>query len=385
MTERDALLVLNAIPGLGNRRIEKFERVFSDLSAVFKLKKAVLKERTRLPESIIENIINFPRDPFLKREYNFIACHGLRIITKSDDSYPEALRSIPDAPVVLYIKGTLPKIRQNAIAIVGSRRASLYGETHAEKMAMRLSESGIIIVSGMARGIDTSAHRGALKAKGITIAVLGAGFSSIYPPENKKLAEDIAANGALISEFPFLTLPKPYNFPRRNRIVSGLSIGVVVVEAAQKSGALITADFALEQGREVYAVPGLIDAPQAMGVHNLIKQGAKLITGVEDILEDIKLMGGAAEGSECLERFETDLIAQAGTGSMAEHLTSAEKHVCAFLKTRRPLFIEDISSVCEYPISEVGAILLHLEMKGYVQQLPGKFFIRCKTQEVIQN
>jgi len=206
----------------------------------------------------------------------------------ADKDYPTNLRYIYDPPATVYLKGNIVPEDNIAIAIVGSRRATHYGLKNAKSLAFELAVRGITIVSGLARGVDSAAHRGALEAKGRTIAVLGSGLNVIYPKENERLAEEIAQNGAVISEFPLDAGPQRYHFPRRNRVISGLSLGVVVVEAAQKSGALITANCALEQGREVFALPGKIDSFTSRGTHDLIKQGAKLVESIEDIIEELE-------------------------------------------------------------------------------------------------
>lgn len=208
-------------------------------------------------------------------------------MTFLDEGYPESLKHIDDAPIVLYVVGNLPQDSECLVAIVGSRNATLYGLGMAERFAGELAEMGVVIISGLARGIDAAAHRGCLKSGGRTVAVLGCGLDVIYPVENRKLYEEIRQKGVIISEFPFGTDPLPFNFPRRNRIVSGLSAAVLVVEANIKSGALITAEFAVEQGKDVFAIPGRVDSPQSGGPHHLIRQGAKLVISVGDILEEL--------------------------------------------------------------------------------------------------
>jgi DNA processing protein len=286
-----------------------------------------------------------------------------KVVTFRDDDYPAVLRSIADAPVVLYVKGQLPT--QGAIAIVGSRRASFYGIEVSAKFAVRLAESDFTVVSGMARGIDAAAHRGALRAKGTTVAVLGSGLSNIYPPEHRKLFEEIAASGAVISEFAMQTPPVPYNFPRRNRIISGLSLGVIVVEAAERSGALITADFALEQGREVFAVPGKIDQASSFGTHNLIKQGAKIVTCVEDVLEDLQ-----PQVASLGTRGSKNRIAKMPMPG----LSADEQKIYGYISDR-PVHIDELTEQCGSSVP-VMSVLLQLEIKHLVRQLPGKLFVR---------
>jgi len=212
----------------------------------------------------------------------------MKTLHLQDKDYPTNLKYIYQPPATIYLEGSIIPQDQIAIAIVGSRRATDYGLNNAERLGFELAARGIAVISGLARGVDSAAHRGALKAKGRTIAVLGSGLNRLYPPENKNLAREIARSGALISEFTPDTPPERQNFPRRNRIISGLSLGVVIVEAAKRSGALITAGFALEQGREVFALPGKIDSFTSGGTHDLIKQGAKLIESVEDIIEELE-------------------------------------------------------------------------------------------------
>ena len=252
-----------------------------------------------------------------------------------------------------------------SIAVVGPRLASMYGLSVAEKFSSQLSEAGITIVSGLAKGVDTSAHRGALKAKGKTVAVLGCGLAEMYPPENARLAQEIAQNGAVVSEFPMTMPPIKYNFPQRNRIISGLSLGVIVAEASHKSGALITSRFALEQGREVFAVPGKVDNPNAAGVNNLIKQGAKLIMSVEDVLEELVVH---------LKPYTMKSVpTEAEAPAALKSLTEEEREVSLCLG-KQPSHIDQIASACGRSMDWLGSKLLSLELKGIVKQLPGKFF-----------
>ncbi len=281
----------------------------------------------------------------------------IKIVTFLSPEYPKALLGIPDHPPYLSLKGALNG-EDSAIAIVGSRRASSYGLNTAEKFAHELSAHHVTIVSGMARGIDTAAHRGALKAGGRTIGVLGCGIDMIYPAENRLLFTEIAERGALISEFPMGTEPRPENFPRRNRIISGISRGVLVVEAAENSGSLITAQYALDQGREVFAVPGNISHSNSRGTNRLIKQGAKLVERVEDILEELP-RGQAAEGAR--------------TPDMMIALSPLEAGIYTLVATN-PLHIDDIIAKSALTVGEVSAILLRLELNGMITQLPGKYF-----------
>ena len=369
MTELDALMVLNAVPGLGSARIKKLLDQYGSAQRIFSLSESALMADRIIPANVIQNIFHFPKDNFLKNEYNLITPKDIKIITLKDENYPVNLREIAGAPVILYVQGRIPQDNKLSVAIVGSRQASLYGITVAEQFAARLAELGLTIVSGMARGIDTAAHRAALRAKGSTMAVMGCGLAHIYPPENKDLYRNIVEHGAVISEFPMETPPAGNNFPARNRIISGLSLGVVVVEAALKSGALITADFALEQGREVFAIPGKVDNPNSRGVHNLIKQGAKLATCVEDILEEIE-----PQLSPCLkEQKKFEDIQEAP--EIPAHLSDNEKLVYQYIKNQ-PVHIDALAEMCHVGISILASVLFQLEIKKLVRQLPGKMFVR---------
>lgn len=276
----------------------------------------------------------------------------------SDVFYPKNLKNIYDPPDPLYVKGRIVPGDDIAVAIVGSRKASLYGLKTCEKLAYELAGMGVTIVSGLARGIDSAAHRGALKAGGRTIAVFGCGLDYIYPSENKKLAEEIEQNGALVSEFPAGAMPLPYNFPKRNRIISGLSLGVVVVEASKDSGALITADFALEQGREVFAVPGKIDASTSTGTHRLIKEGAKLVEGADDILEELNLKSTV----------QSSPMPNAGIDEYEQKIYS--------ILSDEPKYIDEITKEANLVSSEVCDILLRLQLKKLIKELPGKRYFK---------
>jgi len=368
MNEMESLLVLNAVKGLGNAGIRKLLDRHGSAENILSMQRADLLDNPVVSPKVIEDIFHFPAAKFLESEYHLINKRQVSVVTWADDDYPQSLREISDAPVVLYVKGNLPPIDPLSISIVGSRRASFYGASISEKFAYRFAELGFTVVSGLARGIDAAAHNGALKAYGTTVAVLGCGLNHVYPLENKDLLEKVAETGAIVSEFPMQVPPLPYNFPRRNRIISGLSLGVIIIEAAMRSGALITADFALEQGREVFAVPGKIDQASSGGVNNLIKQGAKLITCVEDVLEEIK-----PHISDCLES-ENRLAKDKACADRNCELTKEEELVYGHVSDR-PVHIDELTNCCDATVP-VMSVLLQLELKRLVKQLPGKLFVR---------
>lgn len=369
MNELDAALVLNAISGIGPKRFEKLYERFGSAQEILSLKEEQLKE-TELPLDVVQALLVFDREAFLKKEYELIKRNNVEVITFNEEGYPALLKQISDAPVVLYIKGHLDLANKPSLSIVGSRRASLYGVSIAENFSARLTELGFSVVSGMARGIDTAAHRGALKAQGNTIAILGCGLNHVYPPENKHLMEEISLSGAVISEFPLETPPLAFHFPRRNRIISGLSLGVMVVEASLNSGALITADCALEQNREVFAVPGPIGEPNSQGTHHLIKQGAKLVQSIDDILEELKFplsSLGNEKGGE---------PQRPARPSSDNSLSDAERNICKFI-SQSPVHIDELVYQTGASTTQLAPILFDLELKKAVKQLPGKMFVRC--------
>lgn len=289
----------------------------------------------------------------------------IKALSVKDKAYPANLRYIFDPPRTIYIKGDIIPQDNIAIAIVGSRCASYYGLKNAEDISFKLAARGITIISGLARGIDSAAHRGALKADGRTIAVLGSGLNIIYPSENKPLAERIIQKGAVISELPLNTPPLRQNFPRRNRIISGLSLGVVVVEAARRSGALITANYALEQGREVFALPGKINSCTSQGTNNLIKQGAKLVESIEDIIEEL----------EPLKSMLVKQIESENSARLKPDLPEDEKQIYLCLSSE-PLPIDEIIQKTNLSYGRLLTSLLKLEHKRLVKELPGKMFVK---------
>jgi DNA processing protein len=317
------------------------------------------------------------RDKFdAHAELELAAKLGVWLVHIEDPRYPPVLKQIYDPPPVLYVKGTLCREDNLAVAIVGSRRCSLYGQEQASRLAHLLAAAGFTIASGMARGIDTAAHTGALAGEGRTIAVQGCGLSRVFPPENAKLFELISASGACICELPLQAEPLAEHFPPRNRIIAGLSLATIVVEAGLRSGALITAKTALESNREVMAVPGKIDSPLSQGSHYLIKQGAKLVESVEDVMEALGYVGEqlkehtAAAAKEATEKVEAPLFETAKL-----NLKGNEKTIHDLLG-KEPLHVDQIIADTDLPAGVVNASLVSLRLKGIIKQLPGNLFMR---------
>jgi DNA processing protein len=350
---------LKSIPLVGNVTFCRLLHHFETPEQVFKASEEELAAIRGLSPAVAEQIKNHDYREFADKESAALLRSGVRIVDFLSAEYPKILLEIPDFPPYLYVRGSL-RSAECCIAMVGSRRASSSGQGITERLARDLALNGITVVSGLARGIDTSAHRGALKGGGRTIGVLGSGLNICYPPENHKLFDEIAAQGGVISEFPLGTAPLADNFPRRNRIISGLSRGVVVVEAVENSGSLITARFALEQGREVFAVPGNINYPGSRGPNRLIKEGAVLTETVDDIIVNLP----------------NHTMSPVGTPAAAPSFTLTPQEASIYtLLANAPLHADEIIVKCGLTAGEVSAMLLRLELKGAVTRLPGSYFM----------
>lgn len=347
-----------SVLGIGPKRFAALISRFGAPQEVFAASPAQLATVPGMDKRGVSAILKGGDRKWAQEEVSRMEAKGVELLAFSSQLYPQRLRQIYDPPPLLYFRGELTEGDGLALAIVGSRLATVYGRLVAERLAFQLAKRGITIVSGMARGIDSAAHRGALQAGGRTIAVLGCGVDVVYPPENRELMNQIADHGAVLSEFPLGTSPEPGNFPQRNRLISGLSLGVIVVEAGQKSGALITAQSALEQGREVFAIPGNINARASKGANQLIKEGAKLVAGVDDILEELGMVGEALANEP------------------PPQLEGEEAIIFALLSSE-PLHVDRIIRQTKYPSSRVLSTLLSLELKGLVRQLSGKQFVRA--------
>ncbi|PIP07093.1 MAG: DNA-protecting protein DprA [Syntrophobacterales bacterium CG23_combo_of_CG06-09_8_20_14_all_48_27] len=372
-------IALKFVDGVGNVGFKTLVDALGSPQNVFQENINTLRMVPGIGEKTADRIKAFNDWEKVEREMETAHKMNVSIATFQDPQYPKALLNIYDFPPFLYVKGILGENDIN-VAVVGSRAASTYGKFSTERLCRELAMHGITVVSGMARGIDSAAHRGALAGKGRTIAVLGSGLDVVYPPENEKLFLEIAAHGAVITDFPFSTPPHGPNFPARNRIISGISHGVVVVEAGEKSGSLITARLALEQGREVFAVPGSIDTAGSRGTHKLIKQGAKLIENVYDVLDEILPQLDRELQVKFLQAKNSpqDNAAQEkGTPAAAEvsGLSDAETSVLKQVSSK-PVNVDSIIVSTGLKANDVLSILLNMELQGLVRQLPGKIFVR---------
>ncbi|HBQ38010.1 MAG TPA: DNA-protecting protein DprA [Candidatus Omnitrophica bacterium] len=364
MEERDWLVLLNLIQELTSLSATRLLEAFGSARAVFQATEEQLRGVERITPKLAERLIAQGRRPeVVAEELSRARAAGCTIVTRVDETYPNVLRTIHDPPPALYRKGTWSEEDQPAVAIVGSRRASLYGQQTAQRLAYDLALRGVTIVSGLARGIDAAAHRGALQADGRTVAVLGSGLDQLYPPEHHALAEQVTRHGVLLSEYPMGSPPLSYHFPRRNRLISGLSAGVVIVEAAHRSGALITADCALEQGREVFAVPGKVDSITSHGTHHLLKQGARLVTSVEDIVEELGLAA------------TVETVSSRSPATRAEGVTDEEWTLMHHLRADEPCDVDTLTAKTGWTASACTSTLLGLELRHLVKQLPGKRFV----------
>jgi DNA processing protein len=358
--ELKAWLAWNRVPGIGAARFYKLWDQFGSMADAWRAAPERLKPL--IGAKAVAGWQKAKERGVGLRELERIHQHNFRVYCYADPDYPAGLKKIPDPPPVLYCWGRLEYGDDVAIAIVGTRQPSPLGIFHARQLGSQLSKQGLTIVSGMARGIDSEAHRGALEVGGRTVAVLGCGLDVVYPPENEHLMLQIAKQGAVVTEFPLETQPFAGNFPARNRIISGLSLGVVVVEATHDSGSLITADFAIEQGRDVFAIPGNIESEGSKGPHKLIQQGAKLVENYQDILAELAIPP----------------LAQAEINAAAvEQMNGLEQRVYGVL-TREPAHVNQIQRRAELAAAQVNFVLTQLELKGIVKRFPGQLYLKVK-------
>lgn len=334
---------------------------FGGPEAIFDASEAELKSIERLTDKARVKVLN-PAPAAIDRDLQLIEDSGLTLLPITSSDYPSTLKDIYDPPILLYVRGKILESDKLAIAIVGSRRATVYGRSIAEKIARDLGSRGLAVVSGGARGIDTAAHKGALSTGGRTVAFLGCGIDVSYPAENKKLFEAISENGAVVSEFPLGATPEPWRFPPRNRLISGLSLGVLVCQSPEASGALITAGYAAEQGKDIYAVPGNVDDERNRGCHKLIQDGAKLVQDADDILAELGLQDDGEPVSRQL-------------ALPVESLNEQERDIASLLSLE-PMQIDEIIARCGLSPQMVAGTLTILEMKNIVKRVPGNAYVR---------
>lgn len=385
LTATEAYLALNLLPNIGPIRVRRLLDQFQTPQAILA---APVRDLILVPgigEEMAAHIADWENRIDLPEEKCRLSDHGIELLTLDDPRYPAALRQIHDPPFLLYMKGTLLPADEAAVAVVGSRRMTHYGREQARKFSFQLARAGFTIVSGLARGIDTAAHEAALAAGGRTIAVLGSGIGNVYPPENQALANRISQNGAVLSEFPVLYVPDKQSFPLRNRIVAGMSSGLLVVEAPARSGSLITANQALEQGRTVFAIPGPIDRPSSEGCHRLIQQGATLVCSADDVIDELGLEINALPLDFTNSEAKSVPLPKAENKAPAGSSAPPFRHVELSELERRLLTeldlgdttIDRLAEVTGVPAGRVGASLLQLEMKRLIKQLPGKYFSKA--------
>jgi len=358
MTPRNAYIALNMMPGIGPVKVRGLIECLGSVEAIFTASPNELMQGKGIGQKLCDNIISQRERINPRHEEEDAHELGAKIITIADEAYPKALKEIHDPPMALYVRGDIVERDQHAVAVVGSRNCSHYGTLAADRLSYGLSSAGYTVISGLARGIDTSAHLGALKGKGRTIAVLGSALDELYPTENEELAERIVKQGAVISEFPLGTKPGRTTFPMRNRIITGLSLGTLVVEAGMKSGAMISVDEATAQGRLIFAVPGRIDNKNAQGCHFLIKNGAKLVESFKDITDEFEYL--FTPETKPAERPKPKL-------------NEVETRVMALLETAGGMDVDTLIREGKLDPARVNGVLIGLEMKRMIKVLPGRF------------
>lgn len=368
MTESEAYVALNMLPKVGPGRVRRLVEALGSAAAALGAKRGALSRVEGIGPDVAGVVADWESHADLAAELAGARARGVTLLTPADPGYPENLRNIYDPPLALYVRGEFEARDRRGVAVVGSRQTSHYGREMSRRLSYQLAYSGMTVISGLARGVDTYAHEGAIAAKGRTIAVLGCGIDHVYPPENRLLAEKVAENGALVSEFPLGTKPDRQTFPIRNRVVAGLSLGVLVVEAPRSSGALITARMALDQGRQVFAVPGRVDTPHSRGCHQLIKDGARLVEGAEDVLAEFEfLIPGIGK---------TRVPQLPGTGQSDSEAIGKEELAILDALGSDEIHIDEVIRICGLPPARVSSSLLQLELRRLVRSLPGKYFVR---------
>jgi DNA processing protein len=353
----------NLVKGIGAVRVRALLDFFGDAQIAWQAPADALRE-AGLSQKIVENLCQIRAQVSLEQVWERIQSQGIQVLTWEDDAYPRRLKEIEQPPPVLYLRGELKSEDEWAVAIVGTRRITAYGRQVTEEVAGYLARNGVTVVSGLARGVDAVAHQSALNAGGRTLAVLGSGVDRVYPPENHRLSEQIMLHGALISDYPPGTPPEGSNFPPRNRIISGLALAVIIIEAALDSGAMITASFGVEQGRDVFAVPGNILAPQSKGTNRLIQEGARPLLDPQDVLEALNLT----------------MVTEQRTARQVLPGDPTEAQLFQVLGPE-PLHVDDIRAQTGMPIEKVSATLALMELKGMIRQVGGMSYVRVREEQ----
>jgi DNA processing protein len=357
---RSYWLGFGLVKGIGPARVRALLDAFGDVKSAWNASAADLRG-VGLSDSVVDSLIEARARLDLDAELERVDRAGYTLLTWGDPNYPDRLLEIDAPPPVLFVRGAIEYKDRWAVAIVGTRRPTGYGKDVAQDVAAILARSGVTVISGLARGVDSVAHRAALEAGGRTLAVLGSGIDNIYPPEHRRLAERITGSGAVLSDYPLGTRPEPGNFPPRNRIISGLALVVVIVEAGESSGALITAEFAADQGREVFSVPGSIYSPASRGTNRLIQSGARPLLSADEVLEALNL----------------DVLSRQETVSEALPEDETERRLLQALSAE-PLHVDELGALCRLPVSQVSASLAMLELKGRVRQVGGMHYVRAR-------
>ncbi len=376
MENRDAYIILNSLSGIGPVRVAQLLTFFGEPRSILAAPEKDLAQVHGIGEHLAGVIHNWEATADLAHELELVQKAGVTILTREDADYPTLLAQIHDPPLCLYVRGETAVCRrlQRSLAIVGSRHTTAYGVSMAQTLAGSAAMAGWAVVSGLARGIDTAAHQAVVNVHGCTLAVLGSGLGRLYPQENLQLARDIVAEGgALVTEFPMQYPPDKRGFPMRNRLISGMTLGTLVVEAGVQSGSLITANQALEQGRQVFAVPGRVDSPQSRGCHALLKDGAKLVETFTDVLEEFEVLPGFADVAPAAAAARAGAVRAVDNNPAADlQLTVLEHKLCTFLEANGESAIDAVIHGVAEPASKVLGALVTLEMRHLVSQLPGK-------------
>lgn len=357
------------LPGVGSLTQDRIWKALADISELFSMDAPSLAAMGIPPEAIAL-IQSRAYEATAAEIFDWTVGEGCRFLMRGSPGYPLLLEEISDPPLILYARGDTKILEKPCIAVVGTRKPTIYGLQIAQGIASDIGSRGICVVSGLARGIDAAAHRGCLEAGGSTVAVLGCGIDIVYPKEHRTLIKKIAETGLILSEFPPGTSPSPQNFPVRNRIISGLTLGTVIIEASEYSGSLITARLAMEQNREVFAVPGNLTSPQSFGPNFLIKQGAKLVQSWRDIVEELP------------SDFRREILTKESSAPCPnpgmELFSEEEKRIMALLKTDETVQFDRICRAGGLNVPELSSLLLHLEMSGYIRQLPGNLYVKIR-------